>query len=58
MLRLDELQYKRGLLQKIESLRIQLTYNGIEKGFNDQKTIEISQKLDNYILKYQSLKTY
>ncbi len=58
MLRLDELQYKRGLLQKIESLRIQLTYNGIEKGFNDKKTIEISQELDNYILKYQSLKTY
>lgn len=57
MLRLDELQYKRGLLQKIESLRIQLTYNGIEKGFNDKKTIEISQELDNYILKYQSLKT-
>jgi hypothetical protein len=58
MLRLDELQYKRGLLQKIKSLRIQLTYNGIEKGFNDKKTIEISQELDNYILKYQSLKTY
>ena len=58
MLRLDELQYKRGLLQKIESLRIQLTYNGIEKGFNDKKTIKISQELDNYILKYQSLKTY
>ncbi|MCQ6280397.1 aspartyl-phosphate phosphatase Spo0E family protein [Bacillus sp. EB600] len=58
MLRLDELQYKRGLLQKIESLRIQLTHIGIEKGFNDKKNIEISQELDNYILKYQSLKTY
>lgn len=44
------------LLKKIESLRQTMNRTGIEKGFNDQETIKISQQLDHYILKYQQLK--
>lgn len=55
---LDELQFKKSLLQKIESQRIMMNRIGIEKGFNDNETIKISQKLDQYILKYQSLENF
>lgn len=42
------------LLQKIKSLREQLVQTGMLNGLNHEKTINISQKLDEYIFLYQS----
>ncbi|WP_256233865.1 aspartyl-phosphate phosphatase Spo0E family protein [Bacillus sp. EB600] len=40
----------------IESLREEMIRIGIKEGLNSEKTIEISQKLDRYISKYQFLR--
>ncbi|HZG14386.1 MAG TPA: aspartyl-phosphate phosphatase Spo0E family protein [Candidatus Bathyarchaeia archaeon] len=43
------------LQQKIELLRLQLHQLANQKGFLDQSVIELSQKLDTYIVLYQRL---
>jgi len=43
------------LQQKIELLRLQLHHLANQKGFLDQSVIELSQKLDTYIVLYQRL---
>lgn len=45
---------KQELVQNIESLRMLLIRLGKELGLSNQKTIEISQILDFYLLQYQS----
>jgi hypothetical protein len=42
------------LLQKIKLLREQLVQTGMHNGLDHEKTIHISQKLDEYIFLYQS----
>lgn len=44
-----------NLISKIESLRKQMIRTGIEEGLSSQKTIELSQLLDQYVLQYQEL---
>ncbi|MGZ4159622.1 MAG: Spo0E family sporulation regulatory protein-aspartic acid phosphatase [Neobacillus sp.] len=58
MLIIDERVSKKELLEVIKSLRITLIQIGIELGLSNEKTIEISQRLDTYIAKYQTLKNY
>ena len=41
------------LMQHIHSLREQLINTGVCEGLNHEKTIQLSQKLDEYILLYQ-----
>ncbi|WP_445488817.1 aspartyl-phosphate phosphatase Spo0E family protein [Niallia sp. 03133] len=43
------------LLQIIESLKLKLMKSGIDKGLNDPKTLQISEQLDVYIVRYQRL---
>ncbi len=45
---------KTKLLQHIQLLREQLIITGIQEGLNNEKTIQLSQKLDEYIYLYQS----
>ncbi|WP_338452172.1 aspartyl-phosphate phosphatase Spo0E family protein [Niallia oryzisoli] len=45
---------KTKLLQHIQSLREQLVLTGIKEGLNHEKTLHLSQKLDEYIYLYQS----
>lgn len=45
---------KTTLLQHIQSLRDQLVHTGIQEGLSHEKTIHLSQKLDEYIFLYQS----
>lgn len=47
---------KQILLQKINILRGEMISTGVNKGLSDDKTIEISRKLDDILNKYQSLK--
>ena len=42
------------LMQHIHSLREQLIDTGVCEGLNHEKTIQLSQKLDEYIFLYQS----
>ena len=41
------------LLDEINSLRREMIIQGITKGLNNKKTIELSQKLDLILNKYQ-----
>lgn len=43
----------RELKHVIESLRLEMINTGISKGFCHKRTIELSQKLDENIFKYQ-----
>jgi len=43
------------LLQDIESLKLKLIKSGSDKGLNDPRTLQISEQLDTYIVKYQRL---
>ncbi|NMD69984.1 aspartyl-phosphate phosphatase Spo0E family protein [Bacillus sp. DNRA2] len=42
------------LLCTIESLRREMICVGLKEGLSSEKTIEISQKLDQYIANYQA----
>lgn len=42
------------LLNLIESLRKEMIIVGLKEGLSSDKTIEISQKLDQYIASYQA----
>jgi hypothetical protein len=44
------------LQNKIEKLRKEMIILGLRNGFGCPQTINISQKLDNYIAKYQATK--
>ncbi|MFT8322653.1 MAG: aspartyl-phosphate phosphatase Spo0E family protein [Bacillus sp. (in: firmicutes)] len=43
------------LLQIIENLKTKLMKSGITKGLNDPQTLQISEQLDIYIIRYQKL---
>lgn len=43
------------LVNKIEHLRHEMIESGIKEGLSSEKTIELSQLLDHYVLKYQQL---
>ncbi|MGP7817072.1 Spo0E family sporulation regulatory protein-aspartic acid phosphatase [Niallia sp. 01092] len=43
------------LLQIIENLKVKLIKTGIDKGLTDPNTLQISEQLDTYIVKYQKL---
>ncbi len=45
---------KSTIMQHIHSLREQLIHTGVCEGLNHEKTIQLSQKLDEYIFLYQS----
>lgn len=45
------------LFHTIESLRKDMILAGMQEGFTSRKTLELSQRLDHYIAKYQKLKT-
>lgn len=47
---------KSELLGTIESLRKELIRIGNQEGLSSRKTIEISQKLDLFISKYQTIR--
>lgn len=42
-----------ALLKKIQALREQLIHIGLQEGLSNEKTIHLSQKLDEYIYLYQ-----
>ena len=46
---------KSTIMQHIHSLREQLIHTGVCEGLNHEKTIQLSQKLDEYIFLYQSI---
>jgi hypothetical protein len=50
----DRPMMKTTLLQHIQLLRDQLVHTGIQEGLSHEKTILLSQKLDEYIFLYQS----
>lgn len=41
------------IAKEIESLRLELIQCGIKEGLTSKRTIELSQTLDKYIIKYQ-----
>jgi hypothetical protein len=45
---------KSTLMQHIQSLREQLVHTGVCEGLDHEKTIQLSQKLDEFIFLYQS----
>ncbi len=47
---------KSDLLNTIESLRQEMIRIGIQEGLSSSKTIELSQKLDIFISKYQMIR--
>jgi hypothetical protein len=49
---------KKDLLRNIDYLREEMIRFGIEEGFLSKNTIFISQILDEYIVKYQSLRKF
>lgn len=55
MLLMTITEEKINLINTIESLREEMILIGIQEGFASEKTIQISQKLDGYIVKYQTL---
>ncbi len=55
MLNIEMAVEKLKLELDIEMLRQELICTGMTEGLTNKRTIEISQKLDQYILKYQSL---
>jgi predicted AlkP superfamily pyrophosphatase or phosphodiesterase len=46
---------KNYLLRTINSMRKELIQIGIKEGLGSENTIAISQKLDEYIAKYQAI---
>jgi len=44
-----------NLLVHIQNLRKELIEIGLQEGFQSTNTIQISQKLDNYIVSYQKM---
>lgn len=46
---------QKSLVDKIEHLRNEMIKSGITEGLSSKKTIELSQLLDQYVLKYQQL---
>lgn len=53
----DRIDSKEILLKNIEILRSELIQIGFNEGLASTKTIEISQRLDLLIVKYQTIKT-
>lgn len=44
---------KSNLIQIIQLLRQEMIETGLKEGLTSKKTIELSQKLDRYITRYQ-----
>lgn len=55
MLQMSTTDNKSDLMRTIESLREEMIRTGIKEGMSSNNTITISQKLDEYIAKYQSI---
>lgn len=49
---------KSELLKTIETLRKEMIQIGNKEGFSSTQTLEISQKLDTFIFKYQASNYY
>jgi len=47
--------FLKHLEKHIQKLRYELINVGMEEGFNDSNTVQLSQQLDYFILKYQQL---
>ncbi len=58
MLLIPDVDIKKELLRNIDYLREEMIRFGIEEGFLSKNTIYISQILDEYIVKYQSLRKF
>lgn len=43
------------LLVIIDMLRNQMIHTGLEEGLSSKKTIELSEKLDHYLMQYQRI---
>jgi hypothetical protein len=56
MKRVLTLDNRSGVDRTIESLREELINSGMQVGFTHEKTLELSQKLDSFIAKYQASK--
>lgn len=52
---LPSISEDRKLINKIESLRMEMITIGLKEGLGSNNTIAISQKLDKYIEKYQNI---
>ena len=50
------LDNRSGVDRTIESLREELINSGMQVGFTHEKTLELSQKLDSFIARYQASK--
>ena len=50
------LDNRSGVDRTIESLREELINSGMQVGFTHEKTLELSQKLDFFIARYQASK--
>ncbi|WP_053362396.1 aspartyl-phosphate phosphatase Spo0E family protein [Bacillus sp. FJAT-27251] len=48
---------KSNLVQSIQLLRQEMIETGLKEGLTSKKTIELSQKLDSFIARYQILLT-
>jgi hypothetical protein len=46
---------KRELKNVIESLRQEMIQTGLKEGLSSKKTVALSHKLDEYIVKYQMI---
>jgi hypothetical protein len=55
MLLIPDVDNKKELLKNIDYLRDEMIRIGLEEGFSSKNTIYISQILDGYLVKYQSL---
>ena len=56
MKRVLTLDNRSGVDRTIESLREELINSGMQVGFTHEKTLELSQKLDSFIARYQASK--
>lgn len=48
---------KSNLLIVIKALRNEMIHTGMKEGLTSEKTLAISQKLDTYISRYQSIQS-
>lgn len=55
MLLIPDVDYKKEILKNIDYLRDEMIRIGLEEGLSSKNTIYISQILDGYLVKYQSM---
>ncbi|MEH7106506.1 aspartyl-phosphate phosphatase Spo0E family protein [Bacillus sp. JJ1764] len=57
MLKIRLIHQKRKLKNHMELLRNEMMRLGLKEGLSNKRTVQVSKKLDQAILKYQSLNT-